>query len=215
MNGFLGHARQDRVALAEGEERQTGVLTVTDAERGTRLWQIGDPDGTPREFVGSVDSHEWCGWIRNYRRFFPRDVHFVVGKSDPGRDWYYCQPSGWPIGYGRESIPTQWHIDFELPRVPARGVLLTIGIAATRGGELKIDCNQNALPVRSIDESDYRTSVCMAPDRGAYYGFRTERIPIEASLLRTGNNRISLRFGTGKNRFEAIMYDFVRMEAAE
>ncbi len=153
MNGFLGHARQDGVALAEGEERQTGVLTVTDAERGTRLWQIGDPDGTPQDFVRSVDSHEWCGWIRNYRRFFARDVHFVVGKSDPGRDWYYCQPSGWPIGYGRESIPTQWHIDFELPRVPARGVLLTIGIAATRGGELKIDCNQNALPERSIDES--------------------------------------------------------------
>jgi hypothetical protein len=83
-----------------------------------------------------------------------------------------------------------------------------------RGGDLRIACNGHELSVIRIEESDYRTSGCMAPDRGAYSGFRTECVRIPAPCLRAGGNELTLRFGKGNSRFEAIMYGFLRMEAA-
>lgn len=213
VDGILGNARMDAVTFQPGQTRALALMTIREERSGKLLWQIGNPDGTPREFFGAVDSHEWSGWIRNYRRLFPNDVRFFVGKSDPARDWYYCQPSGWPQGYGAQPQPTEWRIDFDLDAVPQNGVQLTIGVAATRGGDLKLHCNQNALAPIKIDESDFRTALCMAPDRGAYTGFRTERVLIPVDHLRAGSNTLTLRFGPGNSRFASIMYDFLRLEA--
>lgn len=214
IDGVPGSARRDAVTLHEDEVLAIDTLAVSGDQSGHLLWQIGIPDGTPREFAGAVDSHEWCGWIRNYRRLFPSDVLFRIGNSDPAKDWYYCQPGGWPETYGGKLQPTKWWIRFDLPNVPPEGAILTIGIAATRGGLLRIECNDHALPALNIDESDYRTSVCMAPDRGAYYGFRTVRFYISPDKLTPGANEVSLRFGKGNSRFEAIMYDYLKLESA-
>lgn len=212
IDGVLGSARLDDLRLQAREDRDTGVLAIQEDIRGTLVWQLGSPDGTPREFLGAVDSHEWCGWINNYRRFFPRDVDFTIGKSDPQRDWYYCQPGGWFDGVSPRCEPTEWRIHFDMATVPREGAVLTVGIAATRGGVLRIQCNDSDLPPRRIDESNSKTSLCMCPDRGACYGFRTERFAIDASRLRAGQNTLTFRFASGTNPFEAIMYDMIRLE---
>jgi hypothetical protein len=67
------------------------------------------------------------------------------------------------------------------------------------------------LPARMIDETS--CSLCMCPDRGAFYGFRIERFVIGAALLQSGRNTLSFRFAGGNNPFEAIMYDYIRLEA--
>jgi rhamnogalacturonan endolyase len=213
IDGSLGLSRTDGIALKANQQQDSGVLTITERPHGKLLWEIGSPDGTSREFLGALDSHEFCGWTNNYRRFFPNDVDFTIGKSDPARDWYYCQPGGWPDGYSSKAKPTQWRIHFDLPEVPANGAMLTICIAATRGGPLSIQCNETKLPVRQIPEGDHRTSLCAAPDRGSYYGFRTEQFEIDSSSLHVGQNTIALQFGSGRNPFEAIMYDYLKLES--
>ncbi len=213
LDGTMGVARTDDITLEKNQQRDAGVLTIQEKPHGKLLWEIGSPDGTPREFLGSLDSHEWCGWLNNYRRFFPKDVDFTVGKSDPARDWYYCQPGGWPDGYSSTAKPTQWRIHFDLPKVPTNGALFTVCIAATRGGALSVQCNDTKLPVRQLIESDPRTSLCMCPDRGAYYGFRTERIEIDPSQLHVGRNTLTLQFASGRQPGEAIMYDYLKLEA--
>ena len=215
VDGVLGVARLDGVTVKEGERSDAGTLTIKEERAGRLLWELGSPDGTPREFPGAVDSHEWCGWLNNYGRLFPNDVDFTVGRSDPARDWYYCQPGGWPAGYGDRCRPTEWRIHFDLPTVPANGAVLTVCIAATRGGKLAVQCNETRLPARQLNESDMSSSVCMAPDRGAYYGFRTERFDLAPAGLHPGRNTLRFRFGTGNYPFEAIMYDTIKLEAVE
>ena len=80
-------------------------------------------------------------------------------------------------------------------------------------GALSIQCNDTKLPVRQIIEGDHRTSLCAAPDRGSYYGFRTEQIELDSSHLHAGRNTLTLQFGSGKNPFEAIMYDYLKLES--
>jgi rhamnogalacturonan endolyase len=94
IDGFPGVGRRDGVTLGAGDRQDAGLLSIQEDRQGRLLWQLGSPDGTPREFLGAVDSHEWCDWLTNYRRFFPKDVEFTIGKSDPHRDWYYFQPGG-------------------------------------------------------------------------------------------------------------------------
>lgn len=211
VDGVLGVARVDGVKLQAGDRHDFGKLTIREDCKGKILWQIGEPDGTPRDFVGAVDSHEWCGWFNNYRRFFPHDVEFTVGKSDSTKDWYYAQPSGWPAAYGEAATPTAWRIHFDLDTVPADGAILTVCVAATRGGKLALECNDTKLPVHDIVET-WENSLCMAPDRGSFYGFRTERFQLDAESLKTGRNTLTFRFGSGRNRGEAIMYDMIRLE---
>lgn len=62
--------------------------------------------------------------------------------------------------------PAAWmrnELHFDLPEVPQNGAMLTVCIAATRGGARSIQCNDTKLPVRQIIEGDHRTSLCAAP----------------------------------------------------
>ena len=52
------------------------------AEPPRILWQIGQPDQNNAEFALAPKSYDR----------FKEDVFFVVGKSDPKRDWPYAHP---------------------------------------------------------------------------------------------------------------------------
>lgn len=67
--------------------------------------------------------------------------------------------------------------------------------------------------MRQIIEQNHQTSLCTAPDRGSYYGFREERIEIGSCHLHAGQNMLKLQFGSGKNPFEAIMYDYLKLDS--
>ena len=61
---------------------------LADESSGQLLWQIGSPDNDTREFALAPNHYDQ----------FREDGFFVVGSSDPARDWPYVQPGpadGW------------------------------------------------------------------------------------------------------------------------
>ena len=85
------------------------TLSVTAAEPGKLLWQIGKPDKNNSEFALAPDAYHK----------FERDGLFVVGESDASRDWPYVQPGpvdGW-AGARRHTFT----ILFGLKTAPASG----------------------------------------------------------------------------------------------
>ena len=51
IDGSLGLARTDGITLNANQQRDAGVLTIEEKPHGKLLWEIGSPDGTPREFL--------------------------------------------------------------------------------------------------------------------------------------------------------------------
>ena len=162
------------------------------------LFQIGAPDGDYHEFA-------IAGNYAAYPAQFPHDVDFVVGQSDPGRDWPYVQPGpedGWAGGK-----PHTFKIHFQIPE-PAPGFCrLVIDFVSThpaRPPRLSIDINgekiERQLPAGSSDDA------LANPRAGKNYSLQ-QLIP--SALLRAGDNTIALTDAEGS----WMLYDDVRLES--
>ncbi len=92
----------------------------------------------------SREAHRAHHARRQYRR--------LCGRGREAGRRVHLRPILFAAGYSSKAKPTQWRIHFDLPEAPKSGALLTVCIAATRGGALSIQCNDTKLPVRQIIE---------------------------------------------------------------
>ncbi len=124
-NGVLGDYTKADVKVEEGKVIPLGDLTWTPVRYGKQIWEIGTPDRTAAEFRHG--DHPWTWGLYNlYPAEFPHDVDFVVGKSDPKKDWNYAQfaklnKNG---GYG----DCTWRIRFNMPTAVAGTGDFTAGV---------------------------------------------------------------------------------------
>jgi hypothetical protein len=161
------------------------------------LWEIGKPDQDNRDLALAPG---------DYRKF-QGDGFFVVGRSDPKRDWPYVHPG--PDDTWAGTRPHIFAIVFALRTAPAGGncALLVALVDTHRGAPPALDIDINGNDFRQkLPPGAGDASISGRPERGAPYRFNVE---FPSSILRAGQNEIRIRTASGS----WILYDSIGLEA--
>lgn len=161
------------------------ALLASTAAQPETLWQIGKADKDTREFALAPGGYNQ----------FRTDGFFVVGRSDPKRDWPYAHPGpvdGW-AGGARHTFSVM----FGLKAAPTEGdcklVLVIVDAQNHSAPELQIQVNGRAFP-RKLANGPGDASIFGDPAKG-----KTQQLELSfpASLLKGGLNEISIATVSG------------------
>jgi rhamnogalacturonan endolyase len=205
-DGVLGEFSRADVTVEAGKTLDLGRLEWEPVRHGRQLWEIGVPDRSAAEFRHGDHYWRW-GLYYEYPKEFPDDVNFVVGKSDPRKDWNYCQP---PRIDGDRVRSTTWTITFDLPEAPRGKATLRLAIAGSRA--------PRGVEVLVNDAAAGGTGPL--PDTGVMHrdgirGYWCERgVAFDAALLKRGTNTIKLRV-PATSWVNGVLYDYLRLELEE
>lgn len=202
-DGRLGEFRKDIVEVKAGSSTNLGVLDWPAASGSRVLWQLGSADRSAGEFAGAGDFRDFGTWSDQARRF-PRGIRFVIGRSDPAKDWYYQHAN--ERDAGGVWRPTKRTIVFDVGEAVTGRAALTVAIASARSTGLRLTLNGQALA------SWPKLLSCGANCRYGLRGYyREKRAIFDASLLRAGQNELVFE-NTGRGEFRGLLYDCVRLE---
>ncbi len=229
-DGVIGEFAFTNVSVANGQLIQLGALEWQPVRYGRTLWQIGTPDRTAREFRHGDHYWQW-GLYFQYPRDFPTDVNYIIGRSNPRRDWNYVQPPrmlarNLPITSadderadtlaqfvrpsGREVESTTWQIIFALNQQPRGKATLRLAFCGTHAG-CRVEAFVND---RSIGDTGPLPSTS-AMQRDGIRAFWVERpLTFMASQMKGGVNTIKLK-SHANTWSQGVMYDVVRLELDE
>jgi alpha-mannosidase len=161
------------------------------------LWEIGKADGSNAEFALAPG-----GYVR-----FQNDGFFVVGSSDPKKDWPYVHPGPADSWAGAKSHT--FFVLFGLKTPPAAGECrLEFHLIDTQGMSpptLRVEVNGKAFD-RSLPRGAGDASVNGQPDKGREHKFT---IAFPSSLLKMGDNEV--RITTLKGSW--LLYDWIALHA--
>lgn len=157
------------------------VAPAVAAEETQVVWQIGKVDKDYRDLTYFSDLGE-------FGKRFASGVNFIVGKSDPAKDFPFIHPGPADAWAGSKEHPLA--VRFELPAGPAGGYELRLDLVDTHGG---------APPTLVVDVNGRRGEVVLTagtgdptllrPDKGKN---RTLRFFLGDTVLRQGTNSITL-----------------------
>jgi alpha-mannosidase len=167
-------------------------MAASAAEPGL-LWEIGKPDNDDRELALAPGGYEKLR----------EDGFFVVGKSDPARDWPYVHPG--PIDHWAGSRQHTFTIVFGLKAAPTAGqCTLNCDLLDTHSRtppELRITVNGQNFSQR-VPAGAGDASVFGRADQGKEHKFE---LAFPATLLRAGTNEIALTTLSGS----WVLYDWI------
>ncbi len=162
------------------------------------LWSIGTVDRDTRELALAPDGYDrWEG-----------DALFVVGRSDPARDWPYVHPGphdAW-AGGGAHAFTVVFAFEGE---VPATACELRIELVDTHGiTPPRVGVRVNGVPVgeRQMPAGAGDASVFGEPEKGRRDAWTVEVPP---AVLRSGENVIEIENRAGS----WMLYDAVTFAA--
>ena len=215
--GVLGEFARADVKVVAGKPIDLGQLEWKPVRHGKPLWEIGVPNRNGSEFAGADTFYDPEMPLR-YAQQFPNDVNFVVGRSDPGRDWFFQHvphnedPAAKSRPYFGITTPgraTPFRILFDLDGTP-RGKA-TLRLAICGGGARELDVVVNDRPAGKVE----RLLVDGAITRHSIQGLWYEReVAFDASLLKPGANTLKLIVPAGPVN-NGVMYDYLRLELDE
>ena len=172
-------------------------LNARAADEPALLWQIGQPGGANREFALAP------GGFGKYRE----GGFFVVGRSDPARDWPYVHPG--PNDAWAGSRRHTFTIVFGLRAAPTDGECkLQVALLDTHNQgppELGIEINAFSA-TRRLPRGATDASVMGHPEQGKNHKFE---IAFPANTLQAGQNVISLTTRSGS----WLLYDWIGLQA--
>jgi rhamnogalacturonan endolyase len=202
-SGVMDEFRHDNVEVKPGESLDLGALAWKPVRYGQQVWQIGTPDRTAKEFRHGDDYRQWGLW-QKYPVDFPNDVNFIIGKSDPRKDWNYAQVF---VQKNGQWTPTTWHILFDHPATPQPGLaVLRIALASTHNVKLSVFLNDKRI-------GGFNNPADNAMIRAGIHGQYSEQdIAFDAALIKQGQNTIGLQLGGAGNVQKSLMYDCIRLE---
>ncbi|WP_420238242.1 DUF6250 domain-containing protein [Telmatobacter bradus] len=174
-----------KVRIEPRANNDLGDLDWKPETHGERIFQIGRFDRSAGEFRNGSDARSF-GMYHRYPAQFPHDVRFVVGQSDPAKDWNYAH---WTI-YNEKPA---WSIVFQTPARTGTATL-TIGIASAQPAQgeltdLRVSINGNQvgrIQLPKTGTAGYRGGTQDSP-------YHLEEISFPATLLHAGENTIELR----------------------
>ena len=189
---FLRVCKRLFLITASASTLLTGIAANADV-----LWRIGKPDRNNAEFALAP---------RGYNQFH-EDGFFVVGRSDPKRDWPYVHPG--PHDSWAGGAPHTFTIAFGVKAAPPPGECkLIVDLVDTQGQsapELRIDVNGKSF-TRKLPKGAGDASVNGEPAKGKAH--RVE-VAFPASLLKPGANTIDIATVSGS----WMLYDALALEA--
>ena len=160
------------------------------------LWEIGKADNDTREFALAP------GGYADYSA----DGFFIVGESNPARDWPYVHPG--PTDPWAGSQPHTFTIAFALDAAPAGDAVLNVALVDTQAKSpprLTIRVNGKAtehqMPAGAGD-----ASVFGQPAEGKPHRFE---VAVPANLLKAGVNKIEIVSDEGS----WVLYDHLALYA--
>lgn len=199
-DGVLGELAREGIMVAASATNNLRVVRWRPEHKGRTVWQIGKADRTAEEFRHGAEAWQWGRYLE-YAKDFPDDVTFVIGKSDPARDWNYCQPH-------RAGRPTVWTVQWNETIVTPGRWALRLAFAGARSGT-RIAVSVNGRPAGDTG---------WLPETGAMHrdaarGYWFERtVEFDSKLLRPGTNTVSLALRSSVWH-QGVLYDCVRLEA--
>ena len=208
-DGVLGEFVLSNVTVKAGQTLDLAKLTWTPVRRGKQVWEIGIPNRSGEEFYKGDDYYHW-GWYLEYPKLFPKDVNFVIGKSDFRRDWFFEQvphnedeANTTGTGFGRA---TTWSVAFELPSAPVGKATLRLTVCGV--GTRTLEATVNAQSIGTVTNLMYNATI----NRDGIAGMWSEHdLGFDASLLKSGKNEIQLTIPAG-SLTSGIIYDYLRLE---
>ena len=211
-DGVLGEFVLSNVTVKAGQTLDLAKLTWTPVRQGKQIWEIGIPNRSGEEFYKGDDYYHW-GWYLEYPKLFPKDVNYVIGKSDFRHDWFFEQvphnedeANTTGTGFGRA---TTWSVSFDLPAAPAGKATLRLAICGV--GTRTLDATLNTQSIGSVTNLMYNATI----NRDGIAGMWSEHdLSFDASLLKTGQNVLHLSIPAG-SLTSGIIYDYLRLELDE
>lgn len=214
-DGVLGEFTKADITVEAGKPLTLGTLAWTPVRRGRPLWEIGIPNRNGSEFFKG-DAYSQMDISLQYAAFFPNDVHYVIGKSDFRKDWFFQQvphnvdPNARATPFfgvrGNDGKATPYAVEFALPAAP-RGKA-TLRLAICGGGASRIDVSIN-------DQSAGRVAPLVGDGvitRHQIQGIWYEReLSFDAQRLKPGANTLVLTVPSGPVN-NGIIYDCLRLE---
>jgi rhamnogalacturonan endolyase len=245
--GVVGTFEQANVTVTAGQSLNLGALTWSPLRLGPTVWEIGTPDRNSNEFNnGEHQSTPYSGilpayaggppfdvpatWgaFMAYPAQYPNGVSFVVGTSDPGTDWNYCQPT---VPSGTTYAGSTSKIYFNLASAPTASQTARLYIAFASAFSsaciLTINGTIQTASVMGSTDGNYATIA------NATTGFYPPNVSFDSILrlgsqgawgdaylnfagnkLKAGTNEIDigLRPTGGASLGEGFEYDYVRLE---
>jgi rhamnogalacturonan endolyase len=214
-DGVFGQYSGPKVTIDPGKPVELAGLSWKPLRYGRQLWDIGIPNRNGSEFLMGDQYNHW-GLYLLYAKLFPNDVHFVVGKSDFRKEWYFEQvpnaAHGQPPG-GMNGPDTTWTIQFNLESQeggqPKGLAILRTGICGVAARHVFVTVNGK--PAGDLAPLAYNATI----NRDGVQGTWTEHdLGFPAGLLKSGQNEIGLRI-PGGNVMSGIIYDYLRLELDE
>jgi rhamnogalacturonan endolyase len=216
-DGIIGEFTKADVNIEPGGKPvDLGNIEWSPVRRGKEIWTIGTPNRTATEFANGDKYFEPDTQLQ-YPRLFPNDVQFVIGKSDPAKDWYFehiphnenpnarVRPFFGVPGTGRA---TPYTIVFDMPSAPTGKATLRFAICSASAKTLNVSVNDT--PAGSLDGLNVNGDATIT--RHNIQGIWFEReLTFDAKLLKQGTNTIVLMLPEGPLN-AGIIYDCVRLE---
>ncbi|KAE8715771.1 hypothetical protein F3Y22_tig00110160pilonHSYRG00445 [Hibiscus syriacus] len=226
VRGFIGNYKLDlNITIQTGSKIELGTLIYDPPRNGPTLWEIGVPDRSAAEFFIPEPSPQFMNsitkdytdkfrqyglWDRYSDIYRDGDLVYTVGTSSYSRDWFFAHV---PRQTGNNtSRATTWQIKYNLQDVNERGTYtLRLALAAASYAEVQVRFNNpNARrPYFTTRRIGYDNVV---PRHGIHGLYRLYSINVPGYRFREGDNTIYLTQTRSRNSFEAVMYDYIRLE---
>lgn len=244
-DGVLGEFAQANIVVKAGDAIDLGKLTWKPVRLGRQIWEIGVPNRKASEFLKGDGQNYWLwGWPLRYALLFPNDLTYTIGKSTPGKDWFFSQvphaenlsfvnpeardPANQRFGWVKaESLQQYPQTDTQGPwRVYGRGrattwtIKFTLdnpsrGTAAMRFALAGADGPGLTVSINGKEAGAVRPMSTNALRYNTDRGIWQQRtLPFDASLLKPGENEIQLTFPAGELT-SGVVYDYLRLELDE
>jgi len=148
---------------------------------------------------------------------FPGDVNFVIGKSDPARDWFFqhvphnedpAAVSRPFFGVTSPGRATPYSVRFDLAAAEARRGRFTLRAAICGGGARAVEVSVNGRAAGKLDRLLVDGAITRHSIRGLWY---ERELAIDADLFQDGANVLTLTVPAGPVN-NGVIYDYLRLE---
>ncbi|PWA36453.1 Carbohydrate-binding-like fold [Artemisia annua] len=225
--GFLGDYRNEvAITITPGCNINVGTLIYEPPRNGPTLWEIGIPDRSAAEFYVPDPNPQYVnklfldqpknkfrqyGLWEKYGELYPQeDLVFTVGESDYSKDWFYAQVPRKKEDKSYEG--TTWQIKFKLENIQRSATyILRIALAGASLAELQVRANDRNKP-RPLFTTGLIGRDNAIPRHGIHGLYWLYSIDVLGSLLLEGDNTFYLTQTRSQSPFQAIMYDYIRLE---
>jgi rhamnogalacturonan endolyase len=210
--GVLGEFTLTNIIVEAGKPLRLPASIWRPVRYGKQLWDIGIANRSAAEFFKGGDYYHW-GWYLEYPKLFPDDVHYVIGKSNFRKDWFFEQVPhnenpGDTTGQGR-GRSTTWTVAFDLTQAPHGKATLRLALCGVGARRIAIDVNDHS--VGAVSGLAYNATI----NRDGIAGYWSERdAAFDAATMKAGQNVLKLTVPAG-SLTSGIVYDYLRLELDE